>query len=92
MHKGRLTSQTRRWRYLPHSAQMACVMRESCPFDGSTTFYDSIGAKAPSGSDDTRHKDGGHLLLVALPVGAVLDGAEVVVAHRAVDKEDEEVG
>ena len=42
-------------------------------------------------SDDARHEDIGHLLLVRLPVCTVLDRAEVVVAHRAVDQEHCEI-
>ena len=42
-------------------------------------------------SDDARHEDSGHLLLVRHPVCTVLDRAEVVVAHRAVDQEHCEI-
>ena len=42
-------------------------------------------------SDDARHEDGGHLLLVRLPVCTVLDRAEVVIAHRAMDQEHCEI-
>jgi hypothetical protein len=42
-------------------------------------------------SDNARHEDSGHLLLVRLPVCTVLDRAEVVIAHRAVDQEHCEI-
>ena len=66
---------------------------------GDATLQSSNGKNVSSGAipqrrprlDDPRDEDVRDLLLVFLPVGTVLHRAEMVVAARPVDKEDQEV-
>ena len=72
----------------------ACTVLYSMPgtqSDGGLRGYTGLTASVCGrvrnvASDDPRNEDGGHLLLVLLPVMSVLLAAEVIVAYGSVDQ------